>query len=406
MTKAVIHFGQSTPDTRLLRQHVDYWEGYLPFDGLVIPVNPVSLAGRYGYALRENKLPVSETSLSWTLLSHPDSRLEDYEHAIQDLAAIHSRPTQQFIHNFLPVYFYSWNSWPNYPFDWFNQDHWDTLIRNIKILATIAKDGGCKGLCLDPEHYYGAVFNFLCCRSQNPHAPQDFEIYRNLLRSRGEDFMDAITAIYPNCTILLTFGSCYVHDDVVGLQHSPHSLDKETCLPLDLLVPTNPDSTAILNNARYVLLAPFLDGMMLAARNNSEITDGFELAYRYRADEGKYSQAELIVRQECKAYSINPECYANRIRLGLGIYPTEPGQEFSADESKEAVRLAKKYSDRYVWIWSGKSNFFWKEGNDPQIADQASIECWQQESPHLPPANTTNVLQEGSKPVPQEIVNA
>ena len=44
----LISFAQTTPDAKLLRQHARYWEEYLPFDGLVIPVNKDQYAGRYG----------------------------------------------------------------------------------------------------------------------------------------------------------------------------------------------------------------------------------------------------------------------------------------------------------------------------------------------------------------------
>ena len=44
----LIGWGQTVPDTRMLCEHASYYEDYLPFDGIVIPLNQEKFAGRYG----------------------------------------------------------------------------------------------------------------------------------------------------------------------------------------------------------------------------------------------------------------------------------------------------------------------------------------------------------------------
>ncbi len=83
----LIQWGQVTPDTKLMRAHVEYWESYLPFDGVVIPMNQKRYAGRYG-STSANVLDVSHCPVQTTALGGDRADMADYEHAIEDLLAI------------------------------------------------------------------------------------------------------------------------------------------------------------------------------------------------------------------------------------------------------------------------------------------------------------------------------
>ena len=83
----VIHWGQTVPDTRLLRKHVAYWEEYLPFDGIVIPVNQQRYTGRYG-GTSSNLLSTDHWGLREAIFSGTKADMADYQHAIDDLKAI------------------------------------------------------------------------------------------------------------------------------------------------------------------------------------------------------------------------------------------------------------------------------------------------------------------------------
>ena len=70
--------------------------------------------------------------------------------------------------------------------------------------------------------------------------------------------------------------------------------------------------------------------------------------------------------------------YAEKIGLGLGLFPTYPpppypGRNFTPDELAKSVELAMKYTDKYVWLYAGYDSFWIKggAGGKPLSADFA-----------------------------------
>lgn len=39
--------------------------------------------------------------------------------------------------------------------DWFNDEHWQAIEHNARLVARAARIGGCVGVCLDPKPYKG-----------------------------------------------------------------------------------------------------------------------------------------------------------------------------------------------------------------------------------------------------------
>ena len=413
--KPVIHHSNCSPDAQLLLKNIDYWEEYLPFDGLVIPVNPDEWACRYGVLFGERIWPLEQTSLCQSFLTNKHGGNQSYQKAIDALATINSR--KKFLHNFLPVSFYSYKTWGHFPYDWASQEHWDTTIANVKTIARIAKQGGCTGLFLDPEVYLrkgwnddiGFIFSFLAIQPPEHHTQEAFDSMRQLLTVRGKSFMNAILEEFPECQIVATHGFGIAVDDITKLTINPHAFeplhdfDNTIRLPLVGFDPANPNfaaNVAILPNARHALWVPFLDGMLAAAQDRVEIVDGFEGSYYYKS-KGEFEQVNAIVHDSYKVHSVNPEYYSKHIRVGMGLFPmdTDRHKEFTAEELKESVHLAKIYTDRYVWVWSEKKNFFQKDGDDVKVADHASLNYW-------PPASSSNSLQPDSSSATQDITDA
>ncbi len=110
------------------------------------------------------------------------------------------------------------------------------------------------------------------------------------------------------------------------------------------------------------------------------------------------------------------------IQLGLGLYPTHDqgfnphdfaDNKFSPTDLTESVRLALKYTDRYVWIWNQAASY-WRKGGPsgkPLLADQPMskpVPAGQMLDPAFltTPATFENVIRERYYGVPQAYIDA
>ena len=105
-------------------------------------------------------------------------------------------------------------------------------------------------MLFDIEQYDGALFNY---RKQRDAKSKSWEVYAAQSRLRGEQVMEAFQEGYPGLTVFLTFG------------HSLPWLESSR-------------GRGNLAECNYGLLAPFLDGMLKAAKGGARIVDGGENA--------------------------------------------------------------------------------------------------------------------------------
>lgn len=349
----LIEFGQTTPDARHMRKNVAYWEEYLPFDGVVMRVHPDKYAGRYG-GICADALDPNYWSIAWSAFSNRTINPADYAGAIEDLR---NTPFKKFKHNFLLLNSHPYN---NFEPDWFDDDYWQKVCYNVAVLARIAKQGGCKGIMFDDEMYpTNQVWNYNHLKQAHPDRPQDFETYRQQVRKRGREFIKAINAEFPDIEFCMLFGSSLMHARMAGRNVVADLEDVETHLEGEF------------KGSREVLIAPFLDGLIEAAAEETKIIDMYELSYYYKTAE-QFQNAQKIVKEDCRIYSMIPKLYAEKIGLGLGLYPTRKDpRRFKYDELAKSTELAMKYTDKYVWIWSEDDSFWVKQGESPILPDYA-----------------------------------
>ena len=79
--------------------------------------------------------------------------------------------------------------------DWADDKAWANFAENMAVVAWLAKQGGMKGLMLDPEEYAGAM--------QYIHMPQDppFPETAKLARQRGREVFSRVFEEYPDAVI-------------------------------------------------------------------------------------------------------------------------------------------------------------------------------------------------------------
>ncbi|MEW6157726.1 MAG: hypothetical protein AB1813_09850, partial [Verrucomicrobiota bacterium] len=225
--KKLIEFGWDEPGTAFMREHIAQMEKS-PFHGCVFHVDASKEGGGRGGSF---------TWESWGARVFTEAELKP---ALEDLKATKFR---RFTDNFL-----RFNTTPA-KIDWFD-DH-SAVLTNAFLAARLARDGKVKGLLFDIEQYEGPLFDY---RKQRDARTKGWEVYAAQVRRRGREVMEAFQRGYPNPTIFLTFG-----------------------YSLPWLESGNGKGS--LADCHYGLLAPFLDGMLEAARGKTRLIDGHEISY-------------------------------------------------------------------------------------------------------------------------------
>jgi len=273
--------------------------------------------------------------LAWNLFGPKALKLDDFRPAIADLKAA---KWQRFTDNFLPACICS--SGQDFGFHWFDDARWKTILNNWRLLVTIAKEGGCKGIILDPEHYGAYFFHYPSMRER---LDKSFAEYQAKVRERGRELMKVTRAIFPDITILMFWAHSYL---------PIHPTERQK--PLE-------------QNA-YGLLPAFVDGMMEAADERAQFVDLCEFAYGYKRRE-QFLEAYHSIVHKAMRFSLLPELYRRRIRVGFGLWLDYGGGKrwdvrdfsknyFSPDEFRQSLQWALEISDGYVWIYSHQPRFF------------------------------------------------
>ena len=323
--KALIEFGWDEPDTSFLRAHLSAMER-TPFDGCVFHVDAKGRDGK----------PASLTWGGWGRRAFNDDELATSR---ADLAAL--RPSR-FTHNFLRL-----NTSPA-DIDWF--DDFAPILNNARLAATLAREGRCAGILFDVEQYQGHPFDF---KAQRDSKAKGWDAYATQARRRGREVMTAFQAGFPDVVILLTFG---------------HSLP---------WVESGRGKTALAETP-YGLLAPFLDGMVEAARGKAKIVDGYELSYGYKTA-ARFAEAYATIKDGVFPIVADRAAYARVVSAGFGLWldydwrktgwdVADPSKNYFTPELFESsVRAAIERSDEYVWIYTETPRWWSVDGGPVKL---------------------------------------
>jgi hypothetical protein len=314
----LIEWGWNTPSTNYIREHIRDME-QLSFDGLVLDLEMKQDRGKSG----------SAALFSWNVWSSGVLDPSDYSAAIK---ALQDTEFRRFTDNFL-----RFNVTPG-NVDWFDKD-FSSVVANAALAAQIAKSSRLKGILLDVEHYQGRPFDYSYQSERNVHR---FVDYQKQVEECGRSFIQAINKIFPDITILLTYGYHLAH-----------------------LSGRSPQAEG------YGLLPSFLDGIIRAASPDSLIIDGWEFSYGYRTEK-QFETAHATIYEGITTRTELEEAALQRYRCSFGLWvdhgkfwsDSDIGKNyFTPDAFGNSLRLAIKHSDRYVWIYSEKAN--WWNGKMP-----------------------------------------
>ena len=310
--KKLISYGMDWPNTAYVRAHIGEMEMH-PFDGCVIGVSQTLDPQLQGETLGNR---------AWNKQAFDP---KDFQHAIDDLKAT---KFSKFTDNFIQV-----EAMPG-DVDWFDDGQWAAVVNNFRILAHVAKEGGCVGLEFDPEQYGSEyVWTPLAWGDAKLHGKSEAEFKEKAI-ARGQELMKVINAEFPGIRILCLFGPALSSNYALSSKHD------------------------------YLLLSPFLEGMCRAADDKTEIIDGFEQSYGYHVEPAFASGARAI--QKSRSTFADGAAFDRVMRAGFGLWlDNDSGHRgwwpndfdknhFQPATWQNAVHFGLAYSDRYVWVWREK----------------------------------------------------
>jgi len=249
---------------------------------------------------------------------------------------------KKFTDNFLTLYAASkWNM------DWFNDEHWNVIVKNMKLFSLAVRSGKCVGVCFDPEPYDTDPWVY-----PGPYKDKSFDEVCEQVRRRGRQFIIALQEHKPEIRVLSLFQ--------LGL--FGHVVDE-------------PDTRIRREKLRkqwMPLLPAFCIGMLEGAAPGTILIDGNELAYYYE-NPHKFYQAYHLIRQ--RAQTLVPKelrkKYNSHVQAGMALYIDQTlgkrtvktiSQSMTREQQlkffEHNVYYALTTSDEYIWCYSERMNWW------------------------------------------------
>jgi len=325
--KKLIEFGWDEPDPTFMREHAAEMERS-PFDGCVFHIDA-------------KKPGSSKSRFTWEAWGTRAFTEEELRPEVNVLRAIKFK---RFTQNFLRL-----NTAPA-KLDWF--DEYSAVLTNCLLAAWVVRESKCKGLLFDIEQYEGQLFDY---RKQKDSKGKGWERYAAQVRQRGREVMQAFQKGCPDLTVFLAFG--------YSLPWNESSAGKGS-----------------LADCHYGLLAPFLDGMVEAAKGQTRLIDGNENSYGYKTPE-RFTNSWRAMKQELLPIVNDPQKYQRFFSFSFGLWLDKDWRKVGWDETdfsrnyfspeafESSVRQALALADEYVWIYSETPRWWSKEGKPIKLPE-------------------------------------
>ena len=334
--RKIVYHGWNSPSTSYLREHWVEMEK-MPFDGVGIRV-----------ALDRAKPTDGDGStgnlLGWQTFGAVRFSSARFAEAVVDLQ---TPQWTKFTDNFLQISIATRDQ--DQRLDWFEDARWATIEANWRVLIQLARDGKCRGIFLDPEHYDYECELFCYEQHHAQRAAKSLAEYTAKARQRGQQLGAAMREIFSEITVGLFYGY----------------------------------ELAAREKTRYALLPAFLDGMLAGSAPDAQFVDLWEFGHGYTAAED-FAKATRAIKNP--ANTAEPDLYRRMIQTGSSLRldfaprgkPWKPESpetnHFSPARFGQSLRQALQTSERYVWIYTGETPRFFP----PALLPVAYLDAIQQ----------------------------
>jgi len=250
--------------------------------------------------------------------------------------------------------------------DWFNDEHWENIEYNMNLVARMAADAHCVGICLDPEQYNSHPWDY---SKAAHHDTIGFEEYCAQVRRRGAQYMSSLQSVMPKIKILNYFQLSRYQKFLKLPEH------------------TTENTQADLSAEHYGLYAAFINGMLDVASPETRFIDGNEVAYYYTTkEEFDAAYAEIMQRYLFLVAPENREKYKSIVQVGSAIYMdqifalrADPANALGSFLTPELQLQLLRHNvfqsldsvDEYVWCYSETRTVNWWSGKVPAGAIDA-----------------------------------
>lgn len=317
----IVELSWTSADTVYIRQNIDQME-QRPLDGVTVRVADPRFPN--GNVL--NGAGVGDAG--WAFFQSKRIGREVIDAAIEDLR---HTPFQRFRHNYLCMVTYL----PGEQIvNWFDDDWWQTVLHNTRLLAEVAHQGGCEGIMFDPEEY-GCLIWSAPAMLQNPmYEGRTYEELVAMVRQRGREFAAAVSKKYPGAR----FYVLHAWEDVLSrVADEFHRMSEQY----------------------RTLTIAFLDGMLEGSDDETIIMDGIENGY-YVTAAADFAVKVDRVRRYGPMISAVPDLFRRKVRTATGIWLDKDRRWFADDPQKnsltpaeyeESIFNALSVNDGFVWLY-------------------------------------------------------
>lgn len=136
--------------------------------------------------------------------------------------------------------------------NWFNNEAWKGIVKNMEGISQAMKAGDIKGLLLDPEYYYPDQNKNPWTYTAAQYPNKSFAEVQKKVRERGQQFVKALQKHNCEFTILSIWLGSLVANEIKFMD---------------------------VKKSRHALLVPFMEGILLAKAAKVTLVDGNESAY-------------------------------------------------------------------------------------------------------------------------------
>ena len=302
--RLILHdwFGTSPAATpSYVREHLEFLESQ-PFDGVALYLRTADLS----------------LNVTGSVMSDTPLRYEQIAEVLKPVARLGSASLQ---HNFAAVL-------SRNPPDLF--DDWTVVIRNFGFLARGAREAGLKGIYFDNENYGVRWGDY---PSGVAYPRKSLNEYQAQARRRGKEVLEAMTAVFPDITVLTL--------------HGPYVSEPKAPSPLF-------PSWQLSN----LLLGPFFAGFVEGAGPKARLVDGGELYHLRKPEEFRQSyewRKKTIATDGVNCAFLSAALraqWSDRVDVAFGVYDRPfGGLTMDAAALKSSLTQALVNADHYAWLY-------------------------------------------------------